>query len=224
VVDNHWHERRLPSTCRKGHPWGSSELIVSSEACDCPIVSADSGRDHLVVHCRQQGCSETWHGDEDTVISALKDRRSSATSDRASAQALGALDAAWTLLTQAHEYQMGLLRPAHPSAARIAALQTWITACVTAIDKAQRSESLIVRSDEMAHITEIAARMAPVVDAFHVYASTLKRFRSSDLAAMGSLHPEPLAAAVDEERALVGCRATLRTSLRQLTEALHADD
>ncbi len=196
------YESNLPLTCRNGHPWGASELTVS---------------------CRQPGCDATWHGDAHTLIHALADRSTPAISERLSAQAAGALDAAWILLMQAHEHQVGLLRPSHPSAARIAALQTWIHACVTAIDKAQRSEALIARSDEAAHMTEIAAKIVPVVDAFQVYASTLKKFRNTELSATGSPRPESLAAVVDNERVLVDCRAALRASLQQLTEALQTD-
>ena len=124
---------------------------------------------------------------------------------------------------QAREHQMGLLRPSHPTPARIATMQAWVQDCVTAVDKAQRSEALIAHGDKRAHVTEIAAGIAPVVDALHMYGSMLERLRSISQVMMGSPHPGSLAAAADDERVLLSCRAALRTSLQQLTAALQAD-
>jgi hypothetical protein len=134
---------------------------------------------------------------------------------------MAALDTAWTLLMQAHEHHLILLKPFHPSAARIAQLGSWIQSCVTAIDEAQRLEVLIAHSDEVAHVAEIAAGIATVVDSFHMYASMLERFRGIKDAATGlPTQSGPLAAVADDERVLITCRAALRRSMQQLMAAL----
>lgn len=197
-------------------------LPVSRAPCQCPTASADLGCGHLVVHCPQPGCTETWQTDPDSLLAILKDRTSVAAADRDSTEVIAALEAVWTLLMQAHEHQRGLLRASHPSAARMARLRSWIQDCVTAIDTVLQSEALTARSDKVAHVTEIAAKVAAVVDAFHMYASMLERSRSVSQAAIGSSRSGPLAAVADDERVLLSCRADLRESMQQLIAALQS--
>jgi hypothetical protein len=133
---------------------------------------------------------------------------------------MAVLDAAWTLLMQASEHQMTLLKPVHPNAVCMARLQAWIQDCVTAVDEAQRLGTLIVRSGEAAHVQEIAAKVARLVDAFHLYASTLGRFRNVYEATGSEPQAGPLIAAADDERVLLKCRAELRRSMQHLIGAL----
>jgi hypothetical protein len=82
-------------------------------------------------------------------------------------------------------------------------------------------ESLMARSDEVAHIEEIATGLAVLVDAFHIYASLLERFRSANRPAPG-LPPQslPLSVVADDERILLSCRAAVRSSMKQLITAM----
>ncbi len=45
-----------PVACRRGHPWGPGLVSVSWTPCGCA-----GGDGHLRVHCREQGCRETWY-------------------------------------------------------------------------------------------------------------------------------------------------------------------
>lgn len=220
TVDRNWQEQsRLPSHCRQGHPWGPDQVTVGWAPCDCPVALADSGRGHLIVRCRHAGCTETWHIDVEALIGALQ--RRSPSGDRDSPPAMAAPGAASALLAQAYDHQLTLLKPAHPSAARIAGLRSWIQDCVSAFDQAQRLEALI-GDDELTPVKEIAAKMAAVLDSFHIYTSVLKRSRSAQIA-MGPLPKlEPLAAVADNERALLNCRSDLRESMQHLIAALQA--
>jgi len=84
-------------------------------------------------------------------------------------------------------------------------------------------ETLIADEDELTPIKEIVAKMPAVVDAFHIYASMLKTFRSARQVAIGPpAPPEPLTAAADNERELLRCRADLRESMQQLIAVLQA--
>lgn len=223
--DHNRHERwNLPLTCRKGHHWGPGRVTVSWAPCDCPTTEVDPGCGHLVVHCRQLRCVETEQADVDALIGVLEDGGLRAAADRDGSQAVGMHGTAWTLLMQAHEHQRSLLRPSHPSAARIAGLRSWIRDCVEAIDEARRLEVLIGRGDEVAHVEGLAARVTAVVDAFHMYASMLERFRKTHQTAMvPPPQSQPLAAIADDERILLSCRAALRRSMQQLIAALQAD-
>jgi hypothetical protein len=92
-----------------------------------------------------------------------------------------------------------------------------------AVDEARRLEALTAPSDEASpDLEKVAAKIAAVVDAFHMYGSMLKRFRSSDQAAMVPTQSRPLAAVADDERVLLSCRATLRESMQQLIASLQA--
>ena len=214
-------QRELPLTCRKGHPWVPGQVTVSSAPCDCPTTAADPRHGHLVVHCRQLGCAETWQTDADTLIGALADR-SRAAADRDSSRTTPESDNPWALLKQAHEHQRSLLEPSHPAPTHIAGLRSWIQDCVKAVDEAQRLEALIAPYDGIALI-EIAARIAAVVDAFQMYASMLERFRSaSQTAAVLPSQPLSLAVVADDERVLLSCRAALRSSIQQLITALQS--
>jgi hypothetical protein len=225
VDDHDQHERcsSLPLACRRGHPWGPGQVTASWTPCDCPTSRADPGRGHLVVHCRQPGCDEIWQADVDTLIAAIEDRSRHAV-DRGSSQAMPAPNTAWTLLMQAHEHQRSLLRPSHPSAASIAGLRSWIRGCVEAVGEARRLEVLTAASDELANVEKMAVRITAIVDAFHMYASMLERFRRIHQTAM-VLPPQsrPLADFAEDERILLSCRATLRKSMQELIATLEAD-
>jgi hypothetical protein len=93
---------------------------------------------------------------------------------------------------------------------------------VTAIDTVLQSEALTARSDKVAHVTEVTAKVAVVVDAFHMYASMLERSRSASQSAIGSSRSGPLAAVADDERVLLSCRADLRESMQQLIATLQS--
>jgi hypothetical protein len=80
----------------------------------------------------------------------------------------------------------------------------------------------LIGDDELTPVKEIAAKIAAVVDSIHIYASMLKRFRSSQIAIGPPPKPEPLAAVADDERALLRCRADLRESMQHLIAALQA--
>jgi hypothetical protein len=214
------HERKTPSACRRGHPWGPAPLSVSWVSSQYPTPVADPGRGQLVVHCPQPGCTETWQTDADTLLAVLEDRTSDAAADRDNTKVMAALDAAWTLFRQAREYQRELLRSSHPSAARLARLRLWVQDCVTAIDTMLQSEALTARSDEVAHVTAIAGKVSTIVDSFHMYTSMLERSRRAGQAAIGSSRSGPLTAVADDERVLLSCRADLRESMQQLIAEL----
>jgi hypothetical protein len=183
---------------------------------------ASPERGHVVIRCHQLTCAETWQTDTGTLIRILEDRDGRAAADRDGAHAMAVLDAAWTLLMKASEHQMTLLKPVHPNATCMARLQAWIQECVTAIDEAQKLGALIVRSGEAAHIEEIAARVASLVDAFHLYASLLSKFRSVHETSEPEPQPGPLNATADDERVLLKCRAGLRRSMQHLIGALRS--
>jgi hypothetical protein len=209
--------------CRNGHPWGPGHVTISWAPCDSPAALADPGRGHLVVHCHGAGCTETWQVDADALVGAFEDGSRRASADRDSPQTMAMRDTAWTLLMQAQEYQRFLLTSSHPSASRVAGFRSWIQDCVMAVDEAQRLGALIAPDDEAApHVEEVATRIAAVVDTFHIYASMLKRFRSADQTAVVPPQSRPLAAVADDERLLLGCRATLRESMQQLIAALQS--
>jgi hypothetical protein len=134
---------------------------------------------------------------------------------------MAALDDAWTLLEQAPEHQMALLVPSHPGREDMGGLRNWIQDCVTSIHKAQALETLTAHSDERAHLQEVAARIAAVVDAFHIYASMLERFRNNAEPAPGELpSARSLTALAEDEKVLLTCRAAVRKSMQQLYTAL----
>ena len=222
VNDVAWTGRGSPPlTCPKGHPWDVGQVTISWVPGDYLVSPANPGHGHLVVHCPRPGCTETWQTNADVLIEVVKDRGRPAAADHDISSAMAALDTAWTLLMQAPEHHLILLKPSHPSAARIARLGSWIQSCITAIDEAQRLKALIAHSDEVAHVEEIAAGMAGVVDSFHMYASMLERFRGTKDAAAGlPTQSAPLAAVADDERVLLTCRAALRRSIQQLISAL----
>ena len=200
--------RKVALTCGRGHPWGPAPLSVSCV------------RDHLVVHCSQPGCTETWQTDVDTLVSVLGNRAPEAAADRGSLAVMAALEAVWALVRRAREYQRDLLRASHPSAARLARLGSWIQECVTATNMILESETLAARSDEFADVAEIAAKVSVVVDTFHIYVGLLEKSRRASLGAFGVARAAPLAAVADDERVLLGCRADLRDSIGQLTAEL----
>jgi hypothetical protein len=177
-------------------------------------------RDHVVVHCSQPGCTETWQTDVDTLVSVLGDRAPEAAADRGSLAVTAAMEAVWALLRRAREYQRDLLRASHPSAARLARLGSWIQECVTATSMILESETLAARSDELADVAEIAAKVTAVVDTFHMYAGLLEKSRRASLVAFGGARPGSLASVAEDERVLLGCRADLRDSMRQLIAEL----
>ena len=84
-------------------------------------------------------------------------------------------------------------------------------------------EILIGRGGEIAHVEGLAARVTGVVDAFHMYASMLERFRRIYEAVGVPPQSQPLAAVADDERVLLSCRAALRRAMQQLIAALQAD-
>jgi hypothetical protein len=134
---------------------------------------------------------------------------------------MAALDDAWTLLEQEPKHEMTLLVPEHPDRDGMSGLRNWIQDCVRSIHKAQALETLTAHSDERAHLQEVAARIAAVVDAFHIYASMLERFRSDAEPAPGELpSARPLTALAEDEKVLLSCRAAVRKSMQQLFTAL----
>jgi hypothetical protein len=79
----------------------------------------------------------------------------------------------------------------------------------------------MARSDEVAHIEEIAAGIYGLVDAFHIYVSLLERFRAADKPTpVMPARSHPLSAIADDERALLSCRIAVRSSIKQLIAAL----
>lgn len=131
----------------------------------------------------------------------------------------------WTLLRQASTHEMTLLMPAHPSPKRLAALRSWIQACVTGISRARSQATQTVGNAEAAQITEIAMQLAAVADAFSMYASMLKRFRIASQPEPGLPPPsQSLTVVADDERLMLKCRAALRTSIQELITALEADN
>jgi hypothetical protein len=210
-----WHEQRgLPSRCCRGHTWERGQLTLSSAPCDCTTALARSARGHVLVHCHNLTCTETWQTDTGTLIEILEGRAGQPP-DHDGAHAMAVLDATWTLLMQASEHQMTLLKTVHPSAACLTRLQGWVQDCVTAVDEAQQLGALVANG-EAAHIDELAARVASLVDAFHLYASILGSFRNIH----EGPQPAPLLATVDDERVLLKCRAELRKSIQNLISAL----
>jgi hypothetical protein len=77
-------------------------------------------------------------------------------------------------------------------------------------------EGLMARSDEVAHIEEIAAGIDALVDAFHIYVSLLESFRRADKPARS----RPLAAIADDEKTLLSYRVAVRSSIKRLIAAL----
>lgn len=77
---------------------------------------------------------------------------------------------------------------------------------------------MLGRCPEEPHINDIAGQLAAMLDAFHLYASTLERFRSTCRAATGSPQRQlaALSAIAEEEVSLLCYRAALRTSMQQL--------
>lgn len=209
----------LALTCPKGHPWDAGQVTINSVPCGCPVTPTDPGHAHLVVHCSRPECNETWQAKADILVGVMDQGRPAA-ADRDISRAMAAFENAWTLLMQAPDYYSGLLRPSHPSAARIAGLGTWIQSCVTAIDEAERLKASTAHSDQVAHIEQIAAGIATVVDSFHMYASMLERFRNNNDTLTGVPPSGSLAAVADDERVLLACRAALRRSIQQLIAAL----
>jgi hypothetical protein len=133
------------------------------------------------------------------------------------------IESALALLQEAPNHQTTLLMPGHPSAARIAGMRSWIRGCVKAVARAQKSGAQVSLADEAAQIEEIAAQLAAVSDAFHMYASNLERFRSADEPGPGQ-PPRPLAAVAEEERLLLGWRVGLRGSIQQLMTVLQTEN
>lgn len=210
----------LPLTCPKDHPWDANQVTISWVPCDCPTNPTDPGHAHLVVHCPRPGCSETWQTKADVLIGVIKDQGRGTAADRDVSHAIAAFDNVWTLLAQAPEHHSILLRPFHPSAARIARLGSWIQSCVTAIDEAEKLKASTAHSDQVAHVEEVATGIATVVDSFHMYASMLERFRKNNDMATSLPMSGSLAAVADDERVLLTCRATLRKSIQQLIASL----
>jgi hypothetical protein len=133
-------------------------------------------------------------------------------------QVMAALEHAWALLGQAKQRQMMLLTPEHPQPEDLDCLRAWVQGCVTAVHKALSLEALTVHSDERVHVEQVAAKIARVVDAFHIYAGMLERFRQADEMELPQLRP--LAAVAEDERVLLACRVAVRRSLQQLFAAL----
>jgi hypothetical protein len=177
-------------------------------------------RDHVVVHCAKPGCTETWQTDVGTLVSVLENRAPEAAADRGSLAVIAALETVWALLRRAREHERDLLRASHPSAARLARLGAWIQECVSATTMILDSETLAARGDELADVAEIAAKVSAVVDTFHIYAGLLEKSRRASLVAFGPAQPGPLAQVAEDQRVLIGCRADLRESMRQLTREL----
>src|SRR5215469_8720857 len=118
-----WHERRgLPSRCSRGHPWEENQLTLSSAPCDCATALARSARGHVLVHCHDPTCAETWQTDTGTLITILEGHGGQPVGHDG-AHAMAVLDVTWTLLMQASEHQMTLLKTVHPSAACLTRLQ-----------------------------------------------------------------------------------------------------
>jgi hypothetical protein len=200
-------------------------MAISWTPCDCPAPTATSPPDHVRVHCRQRGCTETWQTDTVTLFGHPGDRRGAA--DRGQVHAMGVLDTAWIVLMKAHEHYMVLREPAHPRPRRIAELRSWIQNCVVAIDEAQRSTTLLAQSSEIAQVEEISEKIGAVVDTFQVYASMLERFRGADEVAEAAAPPTAqsgsLAGIAADERVVLSCRSAMRNSMQQLIAALDAD-
>lgn len=133
------------------------------------------------------------------------------------------LEPVLTLLRQASDHQTTLLMPSHPSPARVAALRSWLHSCVKSVAKVQKCQAQTMRSDEAAQMEEFATCLAAAVDAFQVYASTLETFRSAGPRLGLSHQQRSLAAVAEDEKLMVGCRATLRESMQQLVSVLQAD-
>lgn len=219
-----WHARQdLPPVCRKGHAWETGQMTISWTPCDCPTPQIDPSPDHVVVHCSQLGCTETWQTDTAALFGRPGDRDRRGAADRGRVHAIGLLDTAWTLLMQAPEHHVALLSPAHPGTRRIAELQSWIQDCVTAVDEVQASKTLLAHGGEIAQVEEIADKLATVVDSFQMYASMLERLRASDKEAVGGGQSGSLADVAADQRVVVNCRAATRNSIRRLIAALQAD-
>jgi hypothetical protein len=212
----------LPAKCGEGHPWEAGRLNVSWGTCDC-LALTRSHYGHVLVTCEHPGCSETWQTDVDTIIGVIEDRQRAPTgSDH---RAMAVLDPAYPMLRQASAHQMTLLKASHPSAARLAVLRSWIQDCISAVQTAGKLAALLGRRLEEPHVNDIAGQLAAMLDAFHLYASTLESFRSTCRAATGSPQRQPaaLSAIAEDEVALLGYRAALRTSMQQLITLLDPD-
>lgn len=225
VDDGSWHKLwGLPLTCRNGHPWEQGQVTISWAPSDSPTPLADPGHGHLVVHCRKPGCTETWPIVAGTLISALGDQSYGEPSNHDGPNGVIALAAIWALLLQAQEHQTGLLKPSHPSAARIARLRSWIQDCVKAVEEARSLQALISQSEEVDQVEEIAESIAAVVDAFHMYSTMLEKFRNANRTGIRlPSQSEPLAAVADDERVLLSCRAALRGSMQHLVATVRVD-
>lgn len=195
-------------------------MIISWASCDCPVAPADHGRGHLVIHCGGLGCLETWHTDPDTLMEVITDSRLGTSADHDGSRSMATLDTLRTLLKQAPEHHVTLMSPSHPSPVWIEGLKSWIQKCVTAINEAQKSGTPIARSDEVAHVEEMAAGMAAIVDTFQIYGSMLERFRCTNDAVSGLSQSGSLGAVADDERVLLSCRVALRRSMKQLISSL----
>ncbi len=142
--------------------------------------------------------------------------------DRKRTSFAGDMEDALERLREAHSQQTVLLMPAHPNAARIAGMRGWLTGCAKAVGKARRSGAEVAREDEAAQVDELATQLAIVADAFHMYVSNLERFRRTNEAELGQ-PLRPLAAVAEEERLLLGWRASLRDSIQQLIAAVRPE-
>jgi hypothetical protein len=142
--------------------------------------------------------------------------------DRKRTSFAGDMEDALERLGEAYSQQTALLMPIHPNAARIAGMRGWLTGCAKAVGKARRSGVEVAREDEAAQVDELATQLATVADAFHMYVSNLERFRRTSEADLGQ-PSRPLAAIAEEERLLLGWRASLRDSIQQLIAVVRAE-
>ena len=214
------HPRRTGS---EGAAEAQRERTISCGARDCVAAVVERWSGYLLVQCPRQPCTEAPRPRQPAAgtRAASVGQVSDAHNDEDRSRVVAALDSVWTLLRQAPEYQMTLLESSHPDPTRLARLGSWIQGCAAAVRNAQSLEALMARSDEVAHIEEIAAGIDGLVDAFHIYVSLLERFRRADkLTPVLPPRSHPLAAVADDERTLLGCRVALRSSIKQLTTAL----
>jgi hypothetical protein len=142
--------------------------------------------------------------------------------DRKRTDFAGDMEDALERLRDAHSQQTALLMPDHPNAARIAGMRGWLTGCAKAVGKARRSAAEVAHDDEAAQIDELATALAVVADAFHMYVSNLERFRRANEAGLGQ-PPRPLAAMAEEEKLLLGWRASLRDSIQELIKTVRTE-
>jgi hypothetical protein len=178
----------------------------------------------MIAHCGNLGCSETQQVNVDALREILEDlnRRSAADSHRSCVMVL--LDSARSLLAQAHEHQLTLLVPSHPSPAQVAALGSWIQDCMKDIYQAQEFGIPASHGDHIAYVEKIKAKLAALADAFHMYASLLERSRSADEPTLGKTgQTQSLAEIADDERVLLACRTATRKAIQQLITALQVN-